>query len=213
MTYRSKYPYTPKAAAALQLIADIMERREQVVVFSAFNDPSDRFSDRLREAGVEHRIMDGRSNQAKRASISREFKAWKFPVLLCGIESCAELHSWPQANNVILTSYSWSFDKWEQSINRVHRMTSPKPVNVYSIICEGSIDRKLEASIHEKKDAAELVLDGHLLGETPAEVNLAELLHLAQREFKNVKTLDEHELEQGWPKLRAALSRAYVAWR
>jgi hypothetical protein len=84
-------------------------------------------------------------------------------------------------------------------INRAHRLNSPWPVNVWSVICDGSIDRKLEAGIHEKKDAAELVLDGHLLGETPAEVNLAELLHIAEREFKTVKTLDEHELEHGWP--------------
>jgi hypothetical protein len=74
-------------------------------------------------------------------------------------------------------------------------------------------DRKLEAGIHEKKDAAELVLDGHLLGENPQEVNLAELLHLAQREFKDVKTIDEIDLEQGWPQLRAKLDKAYLNWK
>jgi len=50
-------------------------------------------------------------------------------------------------------------------------------------ICDGSIDRKLEAGIHEKKDAAEPVLDSYLLGENLYEVNLAELLRIAQREF------------------------------
>ena len=55
------------------------------------------------------------------------------------------------------------------------------------------------------EDAAELVLDGHLLSESPAEVNLHELLRLAQSEFKSVKTIDEDELKQDWPRLRAAL--------
>jgi hypothetical protein len=86
-------------------------------------------------------------------------------------------------------------------------------VNVWSVICEGSVDRKLEAGIHEKKDAAELVLDGHLLGELPAEVNLAELLHIAQREFQDVKTLDEEDLEQGWPYQRIALGKAFLKWK
>lgn len=85
-------------------------------------------------------------------------------------------------------------------------------MNVWSVVCDGSIDRKLEAGIHEKKDAAELVLDGHLLGETPAEVNLHELLRIAQTEFKSVKTIDEEELEQGWPHLRAALGKAFLDW-
>jgi hypothetical protein len=85
-------------------------------------------------------------------------------------------------------------------------------VNVWSVVCDGSIDRKLEAGIHEKKDAAELVLDGHLLGESPAEVNMHDLLRLAQREFKDVKTIDEDELKQDWPHLRAALGKAFLDW-
>ena len=125
----------------------------------------------------------------------------------------AELHSFNLCNNVILTAYSWAFDKFEQGINRAHRLNSPWPVNVWSVICDGSIDRRLEAGIHEKKDAAELVLDGHLLGETPEEVNLHELLRIAQTEFKSVKTMDEVDLEQDWPRLRATLGKAFLNWQ
>lgn len=135
------------------------------------------------------------------------------PVALAGAECMAELHSFNLCNNVILTAYSWAFDKFEQGTNRAHRLNSPWPVNVWSVICDGSIDRKLEAGIHEKKDAAQLVLDGHLLGENPEEVNLAELLRSAQREFNEVKTIDEEDLEQGWPSLRAALGKAFIKWQ
>src|ERR1700722_3238733 len=79
-----------------------------------------------------------------------------YPVALAGAECMAELHSFNLCNNVILTAYSWAFDRFEQGINRDHRLNSPWPVNVWSIICEGSIDRKLDAGIHEKKDGAEL---------------------------------------------------------
>ncbi|MDE2103518.1 MAG: DEAD/DEAH box helicase [Patescibacteria group bacterium] len=224
---RSQYTYVPKVASALELVRQAMERREQVIIGSAFQNGLDVFSARLKEAGVPHLVLDGRVSQKRRGELARQFKAGppkavdlslvtrhsEFPVLLAGQECMAELHSFNLCNNVLLTAYSWAFDKFEQFINRAHRLNSPWPVNVWSVICDGSIDRKLEGGIHEKKDAAELVLDGHLLGEHPAEVNLAELLHLAQREFKHVKTLDEHELEQGWPRLRSALSRAFVAWR
>jgi hypothetical protein len=125
----------------------------------------------------------------------------------------AELHNFHLCNNVILTAYSWAFDKFEQFINRAHRLNSPWPVNVWSVICDGSIDRKLEAGIHEKKDAAELVLDGNLLGETPKEVNLHELLSIAKNEFEQVKTIDEEDLEQDWLRLRAALSKVFVKWK
>jgi len=46
----------------------------------------------------------------------------------------------------------------------------------------------------------------------PVEVNLHELLRIAQTEFKSVKTMDECELKSGWPQLRAALGRAFSKW-
>ena len=223
---RSVHTYIPKVASALELVRAAMERREQVIVGSAFQNGLDVFSARLREAGVPHLLLDGRVSQKRRGELARQFKQGcpravdeglvgrhsTYPVLLAGQECMAELHSFHLCNNVLLTAYTWAFDKFEQFINRVHRLNSSWPVNVWSVICDGSIDRKLEGGIHEKKDAAGLVLDGHLLGETPNEVNLAELLHIAHEEFKNIKTIDEHDLEQGWPRLRAALGQAFLAW-
>jgi SNF2 family DNA or RNA helicase len=204
-----------------------LERGEQVMVGSAFQNGLDVFSARLNEAGVKHLVLDGRLSQKRRGELAKLFKqgcpravadgltlrASAYPVILAGQECMAELHNFHLCNNVILTAYSWAFDKFEQFINRAHRLNSPWPVNVWSVICDGSIDRKLEAGIHEKKDAAELVLDGHLLGETPKEVNLQDLLRIAQSEFKQVKTIDEDELGQGWPCMRAALGKAFVNWK
>ena len=204
----------------------MLERGEQVLVGSAFQNGLDVFSARLQEAGVPHLVLDGRLTQKRRGELAKLFKQGcpravregmilrhsDYPVVLAGAESMAELHSFNLCNNVILTAYSWAFDKFEQFINRAQRLNSPWSVNVWSVVCDGSIDRKLESGIHEKKDAAELVLDGHLLGENPGEVNLHELLRIAQRDFKQVKTMDEEELEQGWQQTRTALSRAFINW-
>jgi len=92
-------------------------------------------------------------------------------------------------------------------------MNSVKPVNVYVVLCTGSIDRRLEALIQEKSDAAELVLDGRLIGERTEEVNLAELLKVARREFNDRKaTLDERMLQVQWPKLRQRPGAAMRLW-
>ena len=56
-------------------------------------------------------------------------------VMLAGVESMAEGHSYPMCNNVILMCYSWAYDKFEQAINRAHRINSVWNVNVYPIIC------------------------------------------------------------------------------
>ena len=211
---RTNRLYVPKLHAALKLIHQCLARGEQAVVFSAFHDSLDVLAARLDEAGVKHCLLDGRTSQKKRAAAAREFKRGpaqsQFPVMLAGVECMAEGHSFHLCNNVILMCYSWAYDKFEQAINRVHRLNSVRDVNVYPIICEGSIDRKLEAMIQEKANAAELVLDGSLQDENSTEVNLAELLDTARKEFRNGNTvksvIDERELEREWPPLRSQLA-------
>jgi hypothetical protein len=215
---RSGTAYIPKAASVMTLIAEILERREQALVFSAFNDPLDHFSCWLTEANVRHVVLDGRVSQKQRGLKAKVFKQGRaddasIPVMLADVECMAEGHSFHLANNVILMAYSWAYDKFKQALDRVHRMNSVKPVNVYVVICTGSIDLRLESLVQEKSDASELVLDGRLIGERTEEVNLAELLKVASREFNAADaTLDEGLLQAEWPKLRHRLDCAMLHW-
>lgn len=214
--HRSHFDYIPKVAATLTVIEQVVRRGEQVVVFSAFHEPLDTLSRRLSAAGVPHDILDGRLTQAERGRLAGEFKKGRpkaKPVLLAGVNAMAEGHSWHLANNAILVAFDWAYNLFEQAINRIHRLPSPKPVNVYPIICAGTIDRKLESLIEEKGNAAELVLDGKLLGENVEEVNLAELLQVAFDEFDQTATIAEEELEQQWPALCARLADAWTKTR
>jgi hypothetical protein len=217
---RSKATYIPKLHSALKLIHQCLANGEQAVVFSAFNDSLDGVSHRLTEAGVPHCVVDGRTSQKRRGQLAAQFKLGPgrspYQVMLAGVECMAEGHSFPLCPNVILLAYSWAWDKFEQAINRVHRLNSRWPVKVWAIICERSIDRKLEGMLQEKGDACELVLDGHLQGEPSDEVNLAELLDIARKEFadgKNIVTIEETQLEKEWPALRTDLNAAVKAWR
>src|SRR5262249_48273461 len=149
-------------------------------------------------------VLDGRVTQAKRGKAATRFKKRGYPVLLASNECMAEGHSFPLCSRVVQYAYPWAVDKVLQSEDRAHRLNSVEDLVVYRLITEGSIDRKMESQIDEKADAAELVLDGHLLGEAAEEVNLAELLEIATTEFKasSNSTLDESVLEAEWPALR-----------
>jgi len=74
LPHRSATAYIPKLATALTLIHEILDRKEQVVVFSAFNDPLDHLSRYLAEAEVRHVLLDGRINQKKRGEKAALFK-------------------------------------------------------------------------------------------------------------------------------------------
>src|ERR1039458_1579307 len=227
---RSGQAFIPKHASVLNLVQEILARGEQVVIGSAFNDPLDHLSRWLDEAGVRHLKLDGRTSPKQRGQLAATFKRGRYrpaagdgaascPVLLAGVECMAEGHSFHLANNVILIAYSWAYDKFKQALDRVHRMPSTKPVNVYVVLCAGTIDRKLESLIQDKGDAAELVLDGRLIGERTEEINLAELLKIAHKEFDaGSNTIDEALLQAQWlggPSgigLRDKLRAAMAAW-
>lgn len=219
LPFRTANPFIPKFQTTLALVKEILERKEQVVVFSAFNDPLDKLSAWLTQANVRHVTLDGRTSQKARGKHAAKFKLGRTlsdavpPVMLAGVECMAEGHSFHLANNVILIAYSWAFDKFKQALDRVHRMNSAKPVNVYVVLCQGTIDRKLESLVQEKSDSAELVLDGRLIGERTEEVNLSELLKIALREFNEAtNTVDENILTQQWPELRDGLAAAMRQW-
>ena len=209
--WRSKKDYIPKLHACLTVIEEILRRREQVVVFSAFHEPLDTLSRYLSQAGVPHDVLDGRMNAGARGKKAMEFKLGlprAKPVLLAGNKAMAEGNSWNLCNNAILYSFDWALDLFLQAIDRVHRLNSKKPVNIYPLVCEGTIDRKLESMIDEKDDSTELVLDGNLMTETIEEVNLAALLKIAHSEFSAEKTINEDECIAGWPDLCQRLSEA-----
>ena len=211
--HRSRHSFTPKVACALTLVRDILQRGEQVAVFSAFNDPSDILSRYLTEAGIDHYLLDGRTSQDRRGLRSAAFNNGDCAVTLAGIDSMAEGHNWDNVNNVILTSYTWAADKIIQSINRVHRLTSRRDINLYVIICDQSADRVLEDNINEKVNSSELAIDGRLLGEATEERSIAELLRDAMRDFQSRQDCpNEETLVKTWPALREQLQEAARGW-
>jgi len=125
----------------------------------------------------------------------------------------AEGHNWDNINNIILTSYTWAADKQVQAINRAHRITSRRDVNLYVILCDQSADRVLEDNINEKTNSSELAIDGRLLGEASEERSVAELLREAMRDFREKQDCPNEEvLCKTWPQLCEQLREAARGW-
>ncbi len=213
-TVRSSYPMVPKLFSALGLIKEILERNQQVILFHTFHDSIDVMSARLAEAGVPHFVLDGRTSPVKRGKLAAQFKQQAIPVMLANSECMAVGHSFPRCNNVAHYSHPWALDQVLQSDDRVHRINSIRDVNSYRLICNSSIDPRMEAQAEEKTDAADLVLDGQLLQKYVEELNLAELLQNAWEEFNNgeAQLIDERELAKAWPGLRAELAAVAKGW-
>ena len=205
----SSHALNPKMVAILSIIEDCLKRGEQVIVGSNFAEFGTALHRMLNEAGVWTCLLDGRMDPDKRGRVAREFKDKRYSVMIAGVQAMGEGHSFEGCPNLIVPSLDWAYDVNSQFVDRVWRMTSKKPVNVYVLATEGSVDEYLLEVYKEKDDSSQLALDGSLTALDMDEASVEALLEKAITGYKHgAATIDESELETQWPALRGRLGLA-----
>jgi SNF2 family DNA or RNA helicase len=159
---RSWTDYTPKLAAIINIIQELVGDGKQVIVGSPFRDFTADLAKRLTTAELSPLILDGTISPKERGLRAAEFKARKHPVLLAGLKAMGEGHSFEQCSHLILPGLSYAYDENEQFIHRIWRLNSPGPVTIYPIITRGTIDEHLHRIFHDKSASASLALDARL---------------------------------------------------
>ena len=109
-------------------------------------------------------------------------------------------------SHLILPSLSWAYDENDQFIDRIWRLNSKKPVTIYPIITECTIDELMSSTYEDKKDSAQLALDARVLTEQVDDIDPELLLADAYDKYQsNPESVPEQTLEDGWPTLRESL--------
>ena len=211
---RSWTDFTPKLSAALALIADLLKKGEQVLIGSPFRAFSDALQYRLREARVRSILLDGRYRPDERGELAEGFKNRKYSVLVAGLDAMGEGHNFDNCSHLILPSLSWAMDVNDQFIHRIWRLTSTRPVTIYTLLIAGSIDERLYDSFAEKSTSAQLAIDHQLFDEHTEKLDAGDLLQKAVRCFNPAaSTIDEEDMEEQWPTLRQQLTEAEAHFR
>ena len=207
--------HTPLFAGACELIVQCLSEGEQVMLASPFTHWNASFEARLREAGVSCVRLDGETQATERGRLAREFKRRAFSVLIAGQQAMGEGHSFDQCATLILPSLHWAYDVNSQVEDRVHRLTSRKPVSIYVLSVTNTIAEQLLALYREKSAASAAAVDGRLFaGPDEEEVSLGQLLRNAREQFNaDAQTIDETAIEAEWPALRERLRAAEAAFR
>ncbi len=207
---QAKYTLNPKMWVVLSIIAECLERKEQFVVGSPFQEFSTVLKNKLVEAGVRVVLLDGRVTPGNRGRYVQEFKEGVQDGVIGGVNAIGEGYSLECCPNLILPGLDYAFDVNKQFQDRVWRINSPKPVTIYLPLIEGTVDERLSEVFHEKSDTAGLVLDGELPEDMVEETDIFAFLRGVQRDSRKggVKTIDEAELLAQWPVLRERLRKA-----
>ncbi len=177
-----------KQCVALSLLERSLRQGEQMIFFSAFHAPIRALRGHLQAAGVPHLFLTHEVGEQQRGRLARQFAAGPvpggLPVMLAGTACMSEGFNFPRCTHVVHLDFSLSADHMVQADNRIHRLNSVGPVHSWRILVDGTVDRALEALDGEKQDAAELVLDGHLLNAPVEDVTPSRILAQAGAEWE-----------------------------
>jgi len=200
-------PWTPKLSATLSLVAKLLSQGEQVIIGSPFCHFSNLVHSFLTEAKVPCLLLDGKTSPEKRGLLVKSFKNKVIPVIIAGTKAMGEGHSFECCSHLITPSLSWAYDENDQIVDRIWRLNSKKPVTIYPIVTEYSIDEAMTESYIDKKDSAGLALDARVLTEQVDDIDPDMLLADAYDKFRaSADSIQEATLEDGWPQLRKSLT-------
>ena len=202
--------YNPKMVAILETIYKCLERGEQVIHVSARHGMTNEIEKRLDSAGIRTSRIDGTvKDHAKEASM---FKRGEAPVMLMGI-NCAQAYSFENCQNLIVGSLEWSYGKFSQAKGRVWRLNSPKPVKVYVILHEDSIEEAMFDKLANKEDAAVICLRGERVPRDVVTMTAQEILaeHIEGWDKTSARMEPvESETEASWEEMQDKLLASSV---
>ena len=197
--------FNPKLIMTLELIAEALKRKEQIIHVSSSVGQTTEILKRLNEANIKCSRIDSKAKYHVREA--NNFKNQKTPVLLMG-SKCAVGHSFPKCNNMIIGSFDWSYGAFHQAIGRIYRVNSSKDANIKVLLNQDTVEESMFEKLADKRDAATICLHGEYV---PANYQNADASEVLADHFLNfnedlVHTENELNLELKWTELRLKLS-------
>ena len=158
-----------------RLAVELVAGRHKALVFSQFTDFLALLRERLDAAGIAYQYLDGSTPAAERTKRVAAFQAGAGDLFLISLKAGGFGLNLTVADYVIIADPWWNPATEEQASARAHRIGQQRPVTVYRLVTQGSIEEKIVRLHRSKRDLAEGILAGQ---ETGAPVDAAQLLDL-----------------------------------
>ena len=143
-----------------RLAVELVAGRHKALVFSQFTDFLALLRERLDAAGLSYQYLDGSTPAAERSKRVAAFQAGQGDLFLISLKAGGFGLNLTMADYVIITDPWWNPAAEEQASARAHRIGQQRPVTVYRLVTQGSIEEKIVKLHRSKRDLAEGILSG-----------------------------------------------------
>ena len=151
-----------KLDALMDMLPTFVEEGRRVLLFSQFTEMLSLIEDEIIEAGITYTKLTGKTK--KRDEVVDEFQSGKVSVFLISLKAGGTGLNLTKADTVILYDPWWNPAVENQAIDRAHRIGQDKPVFVYRMITEQTVEEKIVEMQERKRQLADIVVENQEQG-------------------------------------------------
>ncbi len=164
-----------KLSAFMDIVSELKEGQHRPLVFSQFVSHLALVRAALDKAGYSYHYLDGSTPMAERSRLVKAFQNGEADMFLISLKAGGLGLNLTAADYVIHLDPWWNPAVEDQASDRAHRIGQSKPVTIYRLVAENTIEEKILRLHATKRDLAETLLHGT---DTTAKLTLDQLKEL-----------------------------------
>lgn len=149
-----------KLTTFLDTIHELIENKHRVLVFSQFVKHLTIVREALDEIDVSYQYLDGSTPVSEREKRVRQFQKGEGELFLISLKAGGLGLNLTAADYVIHLDPWWNPAVEDQASDRTHRIGQTRPVTIYRLVAENTIEEKIIQLHNTKRDLADSLLEG-----------------------------------------------------
>jgi superfamily II DNA or RNA helicase len=149
-----------KLAAFMELVEELIRNRHRALVFSQFVGHLELVRAALDARGIRYEYLDGSTPSNERERRVAAFQAGGADLFLISLRAGGTGLNLTAADYVVHLDPWWNPAVEDQASDRAHRIGQERPVTIYRLIMQDSIEQQILSLHRDKRDLATDLLDG-----------------------------------------------------
>ncbi|GIJ23148.1 DEAD/DEAH box helicase [Micromonospora lutea] len=156
-------PHLAGRSGKLDALTDIIDitsaEGSPALVFTQFVAMGRLIVDHLRDRGVGVDFLHGGLDITQRQHLIDAFQRGELANLVLSTHAAGTGLTLTRAEHVIHYDQWWNPAVEDQATDRAHRIGQTHPVQVHRLVCEGTLEERIDAILHAKRALSESILD------------------------------------------------------
>ena len=169
-----------KLSTFVDIINELIENNHRALVFSQFVKHLSIVRDELDKMQIKYQYLDGSTSATERNKRVSNFQKGEGELFLISLKAGGLGLNLTAADYVIHLDPWWNPAVEDQASDRSHRIGQTRPVTIYRLVAEDTIEEKIIRLHNTKRDLADSLLEG---SDMSSRLSMKELMELVETSY------------------------------